>query len=163
VIPRFVEQIQNGEQMTITSPHMTRFLMSLAESVDLVTYAFTQASSGDLFVRKAPAATITTIAQAVAELMGVETDFRIIGIRHGEKLYESLLSAEEMSVADDRGDYFRVPLDGRDLNYAEYFEEGQPRREVFVSYTSESTQQLDLESVKKLLRSLPEMQRVLGS
>lgn len=163
VIPRFVDQVRRGEQLTVTSSHMTRFLMSLAESVDLVTYAFSHGVTGDLFVRKAPAATITTVAQAVADLMGVELDYRIIGVRHGEKLFESLLSAEEMSIAQDLGDYFRVPLDSRDLNYSAYFEQGEQNRDTFSPYTSESTRQLDLEEVKELLVALPEMQKVLVS
>ena len=161
VIPRFVQQIRNGEQLTITSPLMTRFLMSLADSVDLVNYAFTNATTGDLFVRKAPAATIVTLAQALSELMNTKLNYRVIGVRHGEKLFESLLSAEEMSVAEDRGEYFRVPLDTRDLNYAGYFDEGEPKREQFESYTSESTQQLGLEEVKQLLLSLPELRGLL--
>ena len=161
VIPRFVDQIRNGEQLTVTSPHMTRFLMSLADSVDLVNYAFTNATTGDLFVRKAPAATIITLARALSELMNTKLNYRIIGVRHGEKLFESLLSAEEMSVAEDRGEYFRVPLDTRDLNYAGYFEEGEPKRESFDSYTSESTQQLGLEEVKSLLLSLSELKGIL--
>jgi UDP-glucose 4-epimerase len=158
VIPLFISQIKNGKPITITDPTMTRFLMSLAESVDLVEYAFEHARSGDLFVRKAPASTIEVLAQALIELFGNSSnEIRQIGFRHGEKLYESLLGTEERAKAEDLGGYFRVPLDSRDLNYSVYFEEGEPRQASLESYTSHNTKQLDVEGVKTLLLTIPEV------
>jgi len=163
VIPLFISQIKNGKPITITDPAMTRFLMSLAESVDLVEYAFEHAQSGDLFVRKAPASTIEVLAKALVELFGgADNEVQTIGFRHGEKLYESLLSTEERAKAEDLGDYFRVPLDSRDLNYSEYFEEGEPRQASLESYTSHNTKQLDVEGVKTLLLTIPEVRQELG-
>jgi len=142
---------------------MTRFLMSLAESVDLVEYAFEKAETGDLYVRKAPASTIEVLAKALVELFGgSDNEIQTIGFRHGEKLYESLLSTEERAKAEDLGDYFRVPLDSRDLNYSEYFEEGEPRQASLESYTSHNTKQLDVEEVKSLLLTIPEVRQELG-
>ena len=162
VIPLFISQIKNGKPITITDPTMTRFLMSLAESVDLVEYAFEHAQSGDLFVRKAPASTIDVLAKALVELFGgSENEIQTIGFRHGEKLYESLLSTEERAKADDLGDYFRVPLDSRDLNYSDYFEEGEPRQAALEAYTSHNTKQLDVEGVKTLLLTIPEVRQEL--
>ena len=144
VIPLFIEQIRSGKPVTITDPTMTRFLMSLAQSVDLVEYAFENAQTGDLFVRKAPAATIETLAAALIEIFGNgESEIQNIGFRHGEKLYESLLSTEERAKAEDKGNYFRVPLDDRDLNYSSYFEQGEKRAEELEAYTSHNTQRLD--------------------
>jgi UDP-glucose 4-epimerase len=163
VIPLFISQIKNGKPITITDPTMTRFLMSLAESVDLVEYAFEKAETGDLYVRKAPASTIEVLAKALVELFGgADNEVQTIGFRHGEKLYESLLSTEERAKAEDLGDYFRVPLDSRDLNYSEYFEEGEPRQASLESYTSHNTQQLDVEGVKTLLLTIPEVRQELG-
>jgi UDP-glucose 4-epimerase len=156
VIPLFVEQIKVGRPLTITDPKMTRFLMSLAASVELVEYALSNAAPGDVFVRKAPACTVQDLALAVAGVLGVEPKLEAIGTRHGEKLYETLLSREEMAKAEDRGDYFRVPLDVRSLNYEVYFDQGdgsQARRE---DYTSHTTERLDVPGVTRLLKTLPE-------
>jgi UDP-N-acetylglucosamine 4,6-dehydratase len=163
VIPLFIEQIRSGKPITITDPTMTRFLMSLAQSVDLVEYAFENAQTGDLFVRKAPAATIETLAAALIETFGNgESEMQNIGFRHGEKLYESLLSTEERAKAEDKGNYFRVPLDDRDLNYSSYFEQGEKRAEELEAYTSHNTQRLDTEGVKELLLTIPEIRKELG-
>jgi len=164
VIPLFISQIKSGKPLTITDPTMTRFLMSLAESVDLVKYAFENAQTGDLFVRKAPAATIETLAHALIEMFGGKKEqIQTIGFRHGEKLYESLLSTEERVKSEDLGGYFRVPLDSRDLNYSVYFEQGQPRKESLEAYTSHNTERLDVEAVKKLLLTIPEVRQELGN
>ena len=163
VIPLFVSQIRSGSPITITDPTMTRFLMSLAESVDLVEYAFENAETGDLFVRKAPASTIEILAKALTEMFGgTENQIKTIGFRHGEKLFESLLSTEERAKAEDLGDYFRVQLDTRDLNYSEYFEEGEQRKADLDSYTSHNTERLDVEGVKQLLMTIPEIRQELG-
>jgi UDP-glucose 4-epimerase len=151
VIPLFVKQIQAGEPITITDPNMTRFLMSLTDSVDLVLYAFEHAQPGDIFVQKAPAATIANLATAVNELFGDTSPVKIIGTRHGEKLYESLVSREEMARAKELGGYFRIPADGRDLNYAQYFNEGTLEVTQAQDYTSHNTLQLDVSAIKALL------------
>jgi UDP-glucose 4-epimerase len=162
VIPLFISQIRSGKPITITDPTMTRFLMSLAESVDLVDYAFEHAQSGDLFVRKAPASTIEVLAQALIELFGgPSNEIQQIGFRHGEKLYESLLGTEERAKAEDLGDYFRVPLDSRDLNYSVYFEKGEERPVALESYTSHNTELLDVEETKRLLLTIPELRQEL--
>ena len=164
VIPLFISQIKSGKPITITDPTMTRFLMSLAESVDLVKYAFENAQTGDLFVRKAPASTIDTLAHALIEMFGgKKNQIQTIGFRHGEKLYESLLSTEERVKSEDLGGYFRVPLDSRDLNYSVYFEEGKPRKESLEAYTSHNTERLDVEAVKKLLLTIPEVRQELSN
>jgi UDP-N-acetylglucosamine 4,6-dehydratase len=164
VIPLFISQIKSGKHITITDPTMTRFLMSLAESVDLVKFAFENAQTGDLFVRKAPASTIETLAHALIEMFGGKKEqIQTIGFRHGEKLYESLLSTEERVKSEDLGGYFRVPLDSRDLNYSVYFEEGQLRKESLEAYTSHNTERLDVEAVKKLLLTIPEVRQELGN
>lgn len=163
VIPLFVRQIQEGKPLTITEPRMTRFLMSLEESVDLVKHAFFHAQPGDLFVKKAPACTVDVLARAVAALMGVEEpDIRKIGMRHGEKMYETLLSPEEMTKATDQGDYFRVPLDARSLDYSKYVDEGEEETANTIDFDSDNTEQLDVEQAKTLIAALPEMQRILG-
>lgn len=163
VIPLFISQIRAGKPLTTTDPTMTRFLMSLAESVDLVEYAFENAQTGDLFVRKAPASTIQVLAQALIEMFSdASTSIQNIGFRHGEKLFESLLSVEERVKADDLGGYFRVPLDARDLNYSVFFEEGEERPKELEAYTSHNTERLDLEGVKKLLMTIPEVRMELG-
>ncbi|MCB9427667.1 MAG: polysaccharide biosynthesis protein [Actinobacteria bacterium] len=162
VIPLFVEQVREGRPMTITNPGMTRFLMSLDESVALVQYAFENATPGDLFIRKAPASTIEDLAKAVALVMGVEPQIQVIGTRHGEKLYESLLSREEMAQAVDCGDYYRVPLDARSLDYGLYVEEGEHAVETEHDYTSHNTQRLSVEEVAELLAKLPEMREALA-
>jgi UDP-N-acetylglucosamine 4,6-dehydratase/5-epimerase len=156
VVPLFVEQIKAGRPLTVTDPKMTRFLISLNESVELVEYAFANAKSGDLFVRKAPSCTVRDLAVAVAYVLGVEPNLATIGTRHGEKLYETLLSREEMASAEDRGPYFRVPLDTRSLDYGLYFEEGDRDRADVDDYTSHNAERLGVDAVSKLLLSLPE-------
>jgi UDP-N-acetylglucosamine 4,6-dehydratase/5-epimerase len=163
VIPLFINQIRSGKPITITDPEMTRFLMSLTDSVDLVQHAFDNAETGDLFVRKAPAATIGVLTEALLELVGGKRpEMRTIGVRHGEKLYESLLGAEEMSKAQDRGNYFKVPLDTRTLDYESFFEEGENQPAPIDSYTSHNTTRLDKDEVKTLLLTLPEIRQELG-
>jgi len=161
VIPLFVSQILRGKPLTVTEPRMTRFLMSLEESVELVRHAFLHAEPGDLFVKKAPACTVGTLAVAVAELMGVEPDIRRIGIRHGEKMAEALLSREEMVRATDQGAYFRVPLDARALDYSKYVDEGEDEAMAAEDYDSDNTERLNVHQTKALVASLPEMQRVM--
>lgn len=164
VIPLFVKQVQSGQPLTLTEPTMTRFLMSLQESVDLVEYAFTHAEPGDLFVRKAPACTVEVLARATASVLGVDApELRTIGTRHGEKLHETLLSREEMVKAADQGDYFRVPLDARSLQYELYYEEGEREVVEHDDYTSENTDRIDLEQTKSLLLKLPEVQEIVGA
>ncbi len=163
VIPLMISQIRSGKPVTITDPRMTRFLMSLNESVDLVDFAFEKAENGDLLVRKAPAATIEVLASSLIELFGSNESEKIeIGFRHGEKLFESLLSSEEMAFAEDLGNYFRVPLDSRELNYEKYFEEGTFRDVEKTAYTSHNTHRLEVEDVKGLLLSLPETRSELA-
>lgn len=162
VIPMFVEQLQAGRPLTLTDPGMTRFLMSLADSVDLVEYAFAHAAAGDLFVRKAPASTVHDLALAVAEIFRVDPQLKTIGTRHGEKLYETLLSREEMSRAEDRDTYFRIPMDDRSLDYGLYFERGDRKLAAVDDYTSHNTERLDHAGVVQLLRSLPEIARETG-
>lgn len=160
VIPLFIKQVQSGNPMTVTEPMMTRFLMSLDESVDLVYYAFENAQPGDLFVRKAPATTIEVLARAVASLLGVDTpQIEVLGTRHAEKLHEILLSREEMATVEDRGDYYRVPLDTRSLQYERYVEEGNRCAALADDYTSENTERLDVEGAKRLLMAVPEIRR----
>ena len=154
VIPLFLDQLQAGKPLTLTDPSMTRFLMTLEESVDLVLYAFENARPGDIFVQKAPASTVGDLAQAMMELLGLDNEIKIIGTRHGEKLYESLLSREEMARAEDLGGYYRVPADSRDLNYAKYFVEGETDVSTLDDYTSHNTERLDVEGVKKTLMKL---------
>lgn len=157
VIPLFVSQLRSEKTPTVTDPNMTRFLMSLEESVDLVRYAFEEATNGDLFVRKAPASTVETLLKAVGNVIGVhEPKYDIIGVRHGEKLYESLLSSEERARAEDRGGYFRVPLDTRGLDYDPYVDEGENEKAPDEAYTSHNTERLDVAGVENLLRKLPE-------
>ena len=154
VIPLFVSQLKAGKPLTVTDPNMTRFLMSLEDSVDLVLYAFEHGKQGDIFVQKAPSTTVADLAQAVNELFSKNEPVRIIGTRHGEKLYESLISREEMAKAQDMGDYFRIPADNRDLNYAQYFSEGEEKLSQLDDYTSHNTDRLDVERIKKLLLKL---------
>jgi UDP-glucose 4-epimerase len=163
VIPLFIDQIRSGKPITITDPKMTRFLMSLSESVDLVKYAFENAETGDLFVKKAPAASLIDLATGLIELFGGEREkLQVIGFRHAEKLYESLLSSEERSTAQDLGEYFKVPLDTRDLNYKVFFDQGKQRSSEIDSYTSHNTTRLDVEGVKNLLVKLPEIKEALS-
>ena len=154
VIPLFVSQIKEGKPLTVTDPNMTRFLMSLEDSVDLVLYAYEHGQQGDIFVQKAPASTVADLAQAITELFGGKEDARIIGTRHGEKLYESLISREEMAHAQDMGGYYRIPADNRDLNYAQYFSEGEEKISHSEDYTSHNTNRLNVEQVKLLLLKL---------
>ena len=155
VIPLFLSQVEAGLPITVTNPEMTRFLMTLDDAVDLVLYAFEHGQNGDIFVQKAPAATIATLAQAIVELLGVpQHPIRIIGTRHGEKVYETLLSREEMLVSRDHGNYFCVPPDMRDLNYGKYFEDGEPGLAQGGDYNSHNTKRLDVEGTKALLLKL---------
>ena len=164
VIPLFINQIKQNKPITITDPQMTRFLMSLTESVELVKHAFENADTGDLFVRKAPAATVEVLVQALLELFNAQDlPVQNIGVRHGEKLFESLLGTEERAQAIESDQYFRVPLDTRTLDYAVYFEEGEKRNPNLDSYTSHNTTRLDKEGVKKLLLTLPDVQRELAN
>lgn len=163
VIPLFITQIQAGQQLTVTDPTMTRFLMSLPDSVDLVLYAFTHGDQGDIFVQKAPASTIGDLAEAMRRLFHVDLPIRIIGTRHGEKLYESLLSREEMARAEDMGRYYRIPADARDLNYNKYFVEGETHVSAHEDYTSHNTNRLGVEEVMTLLRTLPEVREALNA
>jgi UDP-glucose 4-epimerase len=155
VIPLFIEQIRAGTALSITDPNMTRFMMTLADAVDLVLYAFEHGNNGDLFVQKAPAATVETLARALTSMLGQpEHPIQIIGTRHGEKLYEALLSREEMACAEDMGDYFRVPPDLRDLNYSKFVEQGEEKISTMEDYNSHNTERLDVEGMKNLLLKL---------
>lgn len=163
VIPLFVKQIKNGEPITITDPKMTRFLMSLEEAVELVLFAFENGNTGDLFVNKAPAGTIGDLAQALKELFKTDSAIKVIGTRHGEKLYETLCTREEMLKAEDMGDFYRIPADNRDLNYDKYFSEGMKDISKIEDYHSHNTKQQDVEGMKKLLLKLPLIRKeVLG-
>lgn len=163
VIPLFLNQIQSGLPITITDPNMTRFLMSLDEAVELVLFAFEHGNSGDLFVNKAPAGTIGDLAQALKELCKSATEIKIIGTRHGEKLYETLCTREEMVKAEDMGDFYRIPADNRDLNYAQYFSEGEQTISAIEDYHSHNTKQLGVAGMKELLIKLPLVRKeVLG-
>lgn len=164
VIPLFVSQLQSGDPLTLTDPNMTRFLMSLEDSVDLVKHAFFNAKPGDVFVKKAPGSTVETLARAVASLLGNDDpEIKIIGARHGEKPHEALLSSEEIAKASDEGDYFRVPLDARSLQYELYFDEGETKIATLDDYDSANTTRLNLEETKKLLLKLPEIQQLVGA
>jgi len=154
VIPLFLDQLAAGKALTVTDPNMTRFLMSLEESVDLVLYAFEHARPGDIFVQKAPASTVGDLAQAMRELLKSQSEIKIIGTRHGEKLYESLVSREEMARAEDLGGYYRIPADSRDLNYDKYFVEGETEISRIEDYTSHNTHRLDVAQVKEVLLKL---------
>lgn len=155
VIPLFLKQIQSGDRLTITDPNMTRFMMSLDEAVELVLFAFENGNSGDLFVNKAPAGTIGDLAQALKEICNANTEIKIIGTRHGEKLYETLCTREEMVKAEDMGEFYRIPADNRDLNYAQYFSVGAQNVSVIDDYHSHNTHQLGVEGMKRLLIQLP--------
>jgi UDP-N-acetylglucosamine 4,6-dehydratase len=162
VIPLFIEQIKNGQPITITDPDMTRFMMSLNDAVNLVMYAFEHGANGDIFVQKSPAATIETLAKAVTEIFGAKNEIRIIGTRHGEKLYETLVNREEMVKAENLKHYYRIPADTRDLNYAIYFSEGQSQVSQVEEYTSHNTQRLKLDETKQLLLTLDEVKNELN-
>jgi UDP-glucose 4-epimerase len=154
VIPLFIDQIKAGKLLTVTEPKMTRFIMSLDEAVDLVLYAFEKATSGDIMVQKAPACTIGVLAQAVKELFRSENEIKVIGIRHGEKMYETLLTNEECAHAIDMGNFYRVPADKRDLNYDKYFNQGDEKRNTLTEFNSNNTQLLNVEQVKEKLLTL---------
>jgi UDP-glucose 4-epimerase len=161
VIPLFVEQILSGQPITVTDPAMTRFMMTLDDAVELVLYAFRNGNNGDIFVQKAPAATVSVLAKALLELLDRPNhEIREIGTRHGEKIYESLLSREERACSEDLGDYFRVPPDGRDLNYAKFVEQGEQRITHGEEYNSHNTQRLDVQGMKRLLLKLDFIQRI---
>ncbi|PZX50264.1 UDP-glucose 4-epimerase [Algoriphagus ratkowskyi] len=162
VIPLFLQQIREGSSLTLTDPNMTRFLMSLDEAVELVLFAFENGNAGDLFVNKAPSSTIGDLAQAIKELCNANTETKIIGTRHGEKLYETLCTREEMIKAEDMGDFFRIPADNRDLNYAKYFSEGESSIDQIEDYNSHNTERLSVEGVKQLLLKLPIIQAELN-
>ena len=163
VIPLFVKQMKVDEPLTLTDPNMTRFLMSLEDSVDLVLYAFEHAQQGDMFVQKAPASTVGDLATALKELFKSNSSLKVIGTRHGEKLYESLISREEMAKAEDMGGYYRIPADNRDLNYKKYFVEGELHVSEVDDYTSHNTERLGVEGVKKLLLGLDYIQGELDA
>lgn len=163
VIPRFVEQIKAGKPLTITEPAMTRFIMSLEEAVELVVFAFEHAENGDIMVQKAPACTIAVLAEAVKELFDPQAETKIIGIRHGEKMYETLLTKEECAHAEDMGNFFRVPCDKRDLNYEKYFDKGTPKETAIKEFNSDNTDLLDVEAVKQKLLSLKYIQEELAA
>ena len=154
VIPLWIEQIKKHEILTITDPHMSRFMMTLDDAVDLVMYAFEHGSNGDLFVQKAPAATLNVLAESLKELYHADTEVKVIGTRHGEKLYETLVTREEMAKAIDMGDYFRIPCDSRDLNYDKYFVEGDEKASKVEDYHSHNTKALDINGMKELLMKL---------
>jgi len=158
VIPLFVSQLKDGKELTVTDPKMTRFLMSLDDSVDLVLHAYKHGRQGDIFVQKAPASTIADLAQALKEILKKDNPIRIIGTRHGEKLYESLISREEMARVQDMAGFYRIPADNRDLNYAKYFNDGEERISVLDDYTSHNTERLSVEQVKTLLLKLDYIQ-----
>lgn len=161
VIPLFLQQIHEGKPITITDPKMTRFLMSLEEAVELVLFAFENGNPGDLFVNKAPAGTIGDLAQAIKELCKADNEIKIIGTRHGEKLYETLCTREEMIKAEDMGDFYRIPADNRDLNYARYFSEGEKEIGDVEDYNSHNTEQQDVAGMKLLLQNLPVVQEMM--
>ncbi|MBR6571663.1 MAG: polysaccharide biosynthesis protein, partial [Clostridia bacterium] len=162
VIPLFIDQIKAGKELTVTEPNMTRFIMSLEEAVELVLFAFENARTGDILVKKAPACTIATLVQAVKELFHADNPVRIIGIRHGEKMYETLLTNEECVRAIDMGDFYRVPSDSRDLNYDKYFVEGNQERKRLTEFNSNNTVILDVEQVKAKLLTLSYIQEELA-
>src|ERR1035441_6362838 len=162
VIPLFLQQIQAGEPLTVTDPNMSRFMMTIEGAVDLVLYAFTHGVSGDLFVQKAPSATIGTLAKALLRLLNAQNEIRIIGTRHGEKLYETLLNREEMAQAEDLGDYYRVPADVRDLKYSSFFSRGQTRVSEAIDYNSHNAELLDVDAMMNLLLKLQCVQDALN-
>jgi UDP-glucose 4-epimerase len=163
VIPLFLNQISSDEHITITDPNMTRFLMSLDESVDLVMYAFEHANPGDIFVQKAPASTIQDLAQAMKEIFNSKAEIKVIGTRHGEKLFESLVSREEMARSEDLGEYFRIPSDSRDLNYGKYFVKGEVEISEIEDYTSHNTRRLDINGIKNTLLKLEIIRKALNA
>ena len=163
VIPLFIKLIKSNKSLTITDPQMTRFLMSLEESVNLVLYAFKHAKQGDIFIQKAPASTILDLAVALKELFSAKNSIQIIGTRHGEKLYETLLSREEMSLVKDKGFYYQIPIDNRDLNYEKYFIKGEKKVSLSSDYTSHNTKRLNIEEIKKILLKLDFIKKALNA
>lgn len=163
VIPLFIQQIRAGRALTLTVPEMTRFLLPLSQAIELVAFAFEHGNQGDLFVRKAPACTVEALAQALKNLFGTDVPLQVIGMRHGEKLYETLATREELSKAEDMGDYYRVPMDDRDLNYGKYFTEGNAAEASLDDYTSHNTERLGVLGVEHLLSSLPEVRFELAA
>ncbi|MVN87977.1 NAD-dependent epimerase/dehydratase family protein [Deinococcus sp. HMF7620] len=161
VIPLFINQMKQGQPLTVTDPQMTRFLLSLRSAIDLVLFAFQNARQGDIFVRKAPASTVQDLAQALKNLFKSDVPIEVIGTRHAEKLFETLTTAGELMRAEDMGDYLRVFMDDRDLNYAKYFTEGQPDEQAVEDYTSHNTERLTVPQIEQLLLSLPDVQREL--
>jgi UDP-glucose 4-epimerase len=159
VIPLFINQIKSGIPLTITDPNMTRFLMSLNDAVELVLFAFENGNQGDLFVNKAPAATIGDLAQAIKELAKVDNEIKVIGTRHGEKLYETLCTREEMAKAEDMGDFYRIPADNRDLSYSIYFSQGEKSMAEIEDYHSHNTERLDVDGVRGLISKLAIVRR----
>ena len=157
VIPLFIKQIKENKPITVTDPGMTRFLLPLPEAIQLVLFAFKHAQQGDIFVKKAPASTIADLAQALKELFKSDVPVRTIGIRHGEKIYETLLNTEELRRSEDMGDYYRIKMDGRDLNYNKYFTEGDKKEVRLTDYTSHNTERLTVKQIKELLLKLPEV------
>lgn len=163
VIPLFVDQIKKGKAITVTDPNMTRFMMTLDGAVNLVIYAYENGKPGDIFVQKSPAATVEVLTEALSELYNTKVDINIIGTRHGEKLYESLVNREEMARAVDLGKYYCIPADSRDLNYGKYFTEGEEKLSIVEEYTSHNTERLDIDGMKNLLMELPFIrQDILG-
>ena len=161
VIPLFINQLKQGKDLTITDPNMTRFLMSLDEAVELVLFAFENGNPGDLFVNKAPASNIGDLAQSLKEMLGLNNNIKIIGTRHGEKLYETLCTREEMMKAEDMGDFFRIPADNRSLNYSSYFSEGEKELSSIEDYNSHNTEQKNIEGIKQLLIKLDFVQQAV--
>jgi UDP-N-acetylglucosamine 4,6-dehydratase len=161
VIPLFINQLQQGKDLTITDPNMTRFLMSLDEAVELVLFAFENGNPGDLFVNKAPASNIGDLAQSLKEMLGLNNNIKIIGTRHGEKLYETLCTREEMMKAEDMGDFFRIPADNRSLNYSSFFSEGEKELSSIEDYNSHNTEQKNIEGIKQLLIKLDFVQQAV--
>lgn len=159
VIPLFIRQIKNGEELTVTEPTMTRFMLPLAEAVDLVRWAFRNGERGDVLIRKAPAATLADLVRALRNVFDVEVPVRIIGVRHGEKIFETLATREELSRAEDHGDYLRIPMDERDLNYESYYSQGDPEEAALEDYTSHNTRRLEVREIEDLLLSNPEFRR----
>ena len=161
VIPLFIEQIKADKPLTLTAPEMTRFLLPLPHAIELVTFAFRHANQGDLFVKKAPACTVQVLAQALLELFGSNVPLQVIGMRHGEKIFETLATREELIKAEDMGDYYRIPMDDRDLNYSKYFTEGDTEEQTLNDYHSHNTERLELLQVKQLLLTLPQVRAEL--
>jgi len=161
VIPLFIEQIKADKPLTLTAPEMTRFLLPLPHAIELVTFAFRHANQGDLFVKKAPACTVQVLAQALLELFGSNVPLKVIGMRHGEKIFETLATREELIKAEDMGDYYRIPMDDRDLNYSKYFTEGDTEEQTLNDYHSHNTERLELLQVKQLLLTLPQVRAEL--